>query len=87
MKKSLLTTLFCSIFLTLSFSQSTSWKLIDIEKNNFSGDALKFRKSTPTNFKVYELNLQKFKKEISLVRTNELTTIIELPTANGIQKF
>ena len=86
MKKGLLTTLFFSIFFTLSFSQSKNWKSVDIEKSNFSEDSLKFRKSIPTNFKVYELNLKKFKKEISLAKTNELT-IIELPTANGIQKF
>ena len=86
MKKGLLTTLFFSIFFTLSFSQSKNWKSVDIEKSNFSEASLKFRKSIPTNFKVYELNLKKFKKEISLAKTNELT-IIELPTANGIQKF
>ena len=45
----------------LSFSQSNLWELTDTEVSNFSNDALKFRKSIPTTFKVYELDLQKFK--------------------------
>ena len=70
----------------LCFSQSNLWKLTDTEVSDFSNDALKLRKSIPTNFKIYELNFQKFKKESSLAISDELT-IIELPTANGIQKF
>ena len=49
---------------TLSFSQSKNWKFVDIKKSNFSKETLKFRKSIPTNFKVYELDFQKFKNEI-----------------------
>ena len=70
----------------LCFSQSNLWKLTDTEVSDFSNDALKLRKSIPTNFKIYELNFQKFKKESSLAISDELT-IIELPTPNGIQKF
>ena len=71
---------------SIIFSQSKDWKLADIEKSNFSKDALKFRKSIPTNFKVYELDVQKFKNKISQTKTNE-SIVIELPTADGVQKF
>ena len=55
---------------SIIFSQSKDWKLADIEKSNFSKDALKFRKSIPTNFKVYELDVQKFKNKISYNKFN-----------------
>ena len=71
---------------TLSFSQSKNWKFVDIKKSNFSKETLKFRKSIPTNFKVYELDFQKFKNEILLAKINE-STIIELPTLDGIKRF
>ena len=71
---------------TLSFSQSKNWKFVDIKKSNFSKETLKFRKSIPTNFKVYELDFQKFKNEILVAKINE-STIIELPTLDGIKRF
>ena len=71
---------------TLSFSQSKNWKFIDIKKSNFSKETLKFRKSIPTNFKVYELDFQKFKNEILVAKINE-STIIELPTLDGVKRF
>ena len=85
MKKYILSIVLCLVT-TIIFSQSKHWKLADIEKSNFSTDALKYRKSIPTNFKVYELDVQKFKNKISQTKTNE-SIIIELPTADGVQKF
>ena len=70
----------------LSFSQSNLWELTDTEVSNFSNDALKFRKSIPTTFKVYELDLQKFKNRISQAKDNKAISI-DLPTADGIQRF
>ena len=70
----------------LSFSQSNLWELTDTEVSNFSNDALKFRKSIPTTFKVYELDLQKFKNRISQAKDNKAISI-DLPTAYGIQRF
>ena len=55
MKKYILSIILCLVS-TIIFSQSKHWKLADIEKSNFSTDALKYRKSIPTNFKVYELD-------------------------------
>ena len=85
MKKYILSIILCLVS-TIIFSQSKHWKLADIEKSNFSTDALKYRKSIPTNFKVYELDVQKFKNEILVAKTNE-STIIELPTLDGIKRF
>ena len=70
----------------LCFSQSNLWKLTDTEVSNFSNDALKFRKSIPTTFKVYELDLQEFKNRISQANNTESISI-NLPTADGIQRF
>ncbi|MBT6881251.1 MAG: hypothetical protein HOA34_02455, partial [Flavobacterium sp.] len=85
MKKYILSIILCLVS-TIIFSQSKHWKLADIEKSNFSTDALKYRKSIPTNFKVYELDVQKFKNEILVAKINE-STIIELPTLDGIKRF
>ena len=85
MKKNILSIILCLVT-TIIFSQSKHWKLADIEKSNFSTDALKYRKSIPTNFKVYELDVQKFKNEILVAKINE-STIIELPTLDGIKRF
>jgi hypothetical protein len=62
-----------------SFSQSSNWKLIDVEKTNFSNTSLKLRKTVPTNFKIYELDTKKLKKELSFAKVNELI-LIEIPT-------
>jgi len=70
----------------LCFSQSNLWRLTDTEESNFSNDALKFRKSIPTTFKVYELDLQEFKNRISQANNTESISI-NLPTADGIQRF
>jgi len=70
----------------LCFSQANLWELKDTEVSNFSNDALKFRKSIPTTFKVYELDLQKFKNKI-LQAKNDKSISIDLPTADGIQRF
>ena len=79
-----------SVFLCLitysSFSQSSNWKLIDIEKTNITDTSLKLRKTVPTNFKVYKLDTQKLKNKISFTKANEVI-FIELPTPDGIQKF
>jgi len=85
MRKMILRIILCLVT-TLSFSQSKNWKFVDIKKSNFSKETLKFRKSIPTNFKVYELDFQKFKNEILLAKINE-STIIELPTLDGIKRF
>ncbi|MBT7425740.1 MAG: hypothetical protein HN779_06785, partial [Flavobacterium sp.] len=85
MKKYILSIILCLVS-TIIFSQSKHWKLANIEKSNFSTDALKYRKSIPTNFKVYELDVQKFKNEILVAKINE-STIIELPTLDGIKRF
>jgi len=84
--KKIILSVFLFLVITLSFSQSKNWKFIDIKKSNFSKETLKFRKSIPTNFKVYELDFQKFKNEILLAKINE-STIIELPTLDGIKRF
>ena len=70
----------------LCFSQSNLWEIKDTEVSNFSDDALKFRKSIPSTFKVYELDLQKFKNKISQAK-NDKSISIDLPTADGIQRF
>ena len=85
MKKYILTILFCTLTF-FSFSQSSNWKLIDVEKTNFSNTSLKLRKTVPTNFKVYKLATQKLKKELSVAKANELI-LIELPTPDGVQSF
>ena len=85
MKKYLLTILLCTVTF-FSFSQSSNWKLIDVEKTNFSNTSLKLRKTVPTSFKIYELDTKKLKKELSFAKVNELI-LIELPTPDGVQKF
>ena len=70
----------------LCFSQSNLWRFTDTEVSNFSNDVLKFRKSIPTTFKVYELDLQEFKNRISQANNTESISI-NLPTADGIQRF
>ena len=85
MKKNILSIVLCLVT-TIIFSQSKHWKLADIGKSNFSTDALKYRKSIPTTFKVYELDVQKFKNRISQANNNESISIY-LPTADGIQRF
>ena len=69
-----------------SFSQSSNWKLIDVEKTNITDTSLKLRKTVPTNFEVYKLDTQKLKNKISFTKANEVI-FIELPTPDGIQKF
>ena len=69
-----------------SFSQSSNWKLIDVEKTNITDTSLKLRKTVPTNFEVYKLETQKLKNKISFTKANEVI-FIELPTPDGIQKF
>jgi hypothetical protein len=85
MKKYLLTILLCTVTF-FSFSQSSNWKLIDVEKTNFSNTSLKLRKAVPTNFKVYKLDTQKLKNELSFAKANEMI-LIELPTPDGVQRF
>jgi len=85
MKKYILSVFIC-LLTNSSFSQSSNWKLIDVEKTNFSNTSLKLRKTVPTNFKIYELDTKKLKKELSFAKVNELI-LIELPTPDGVQKF
>ncbi|MFT4943855.1 MAG: hypothetical protein ACI8RH_001602, partial [Flavobacteriales bacterium] len=85
MKKYLLTILLCTVTF-FSFSQSSNWKLIDVEKTNFSNTSLKLRKTVPTNFKVYKLDTQKLKNELSFAKANEMI-LIEIPTPDGVQRF
>ena len=85
MKKYILSVFIC-LLTSSSFSQSSNWKLIDVEKTNFSNTSLKLRKTVPTSFKIYELDTKKIKKELSFAKVNELI-LIELPTPDGVQKF
>ena len=85
MKKYIISFFLC-ILTYSSFSQSSNWKLIDVEKTNFPDTSLKFRKTVPTNFEVYKLDTQKLKNEVSFAKANEVI-FIELPTPGGLQKF
>ena len=85
MRKIILSVFLCIISFS-SFSQSKLWNLLDTKETEFNKTVLKFRKSIPSHFKVYTINYDEFKNEIlSLVRTS--STIIDLPTVEGIQKF
>tara|TARA_B100000787_G_C16199245_1_gene303612 strand:+ start:4880 stop:8137 length:3258 start_codon:yes stop_codon:yes gene_type:complete len=75
-----------SILSTTSYSQSSKWIQANTKENKFNKTDLKFRKSIPNNFKVYTINFNEFKNE-TLSLTKNSSTIIELPTKDGIQKF
>ncbi len=77
---------FFGILTTISFAQSNSWTELNTKENQFSKTDFKFRKSIPNNYKIYKINIDAFKNEI-ISLSNTLSNVIELPTANGIQRF
>ena len=85
MKNSLILTIL-SLYSSFVFSQSTDWKDISNEKGKFNASDLKFRKSIPDDFKLYEINFTEFKEKVFSL-DNKSLQVIELPTAKGVQKF
>ncbi|WP_299053904.1 reprolysin-like metallopeptidase [uncultured Polaribacter sp.] len=70
-----------------AFSQQKIWTPNSLERTTFLEDELYFRKSVPTNFKQYSLNINDLKKILDKKTTNT-DQIIHLPTANGtLEKF
>lgn len=67
MKNSLILTIL-SLYSSFVFSQSTDWKDISNEKGKFNASDLKFRKSIPDYFKLYEINFTEFKEKVFFSR-------------------
>ena len=85
MRNIFLSFVLCIIYYN-SFSQSKVWSLLDSSQTQFNKIDIKFRKSIPNDYNIYNINFNEFKNEIlSLSRASP--TIIKLPTPEGVQKF
>ncbi len=80
-------TLLLLLMFTFSVTSQSLWKKISSKGTTFTKDQLQFRKSTPSKFNIYSLNVKDFKNSLSDVSKIK-SKIILLPSVNGkLNKF
>ncbi|MGJ8745826.1 reprolysin-like metallopeptidase [Polaribacter sp.] len=86
MRKIIILIFLCFVAST-NFGQDKFWTLNSLETSNFSPKDLYSRKTLPTAFKIYNLDIKQITQSLKSV-TDKVSTIVYLPTNNNkVEKF